>query len=340
MEVKRFSGHYREIQLFSLLATCTAALANSCGINPDSFQGLALQLCAKRELRHAMADTDIIQLEHPWFFDFVQKRKESGTPVVLSAHNVEGILMSYHHSLLAKSVRPYLEEIERRAVRNADTIIAISDDDARRIREMGASGPVIVAPNGVDLERLRPVEAETRQKRKRELGLDGKCVVIFSGGIHFPNVMAARFLKGLATRHERDNLAFMVIGRAATPSCSTKNFKAVGFVPDVVPYYEAADIAVNPLTAGSGSSLKTLEFLAMGLPTITTSTGARGLGIHDRKEALIRNLSEFSEALGELVSNPTEARRLAVSGRRYVETYHSWKRSAKIVLDAYRNLAT
>ena len=45
---------------------------------------------------------------------------------------------------------------------------------------------------------------------------------------------------------------------------------------DLRPAFAAADIGVNPVRTGSGSNLKIAEYLAAGLPVVTTPVGMRG----------------------------------------------------------------
>ncbi len=49
-----------------------------------------------------------------------------------------------------------------------------------------------------------------------------------------------------------------------------------GRVPEVVPYFAAADAGLNMVTRGSGSNVKLFEYLAAKLPVISTVFGARG----------------------------------------------------------------
>ena len=51
---------------------------------------------------------------------------------------------------------------------------------------------------------------------------------------------------------------------------------ALGYVPDLRPVLAAADVAVNPVATGSGSNVKLSEYLAAGLPVVTTPLGLRG----------------------------------------------------------------
>jgi glycosyltransferase involved in cell wall biosynthesis len=51
---------------------------------------------------------------------------------------------------------------------------------------------------------------------------------------------------------------------------------ALGVVDRLRPLLAAADVAVNPIGSGSGSNVKLAEYLAAGLPVVTTPVGLRG----------------------------------------------------------------
>ena len=56
-------------------------------------------------------------------------------------------------------------------------------------------------------------------------------------------------------------------------------FIATGPVPEVLPYFAAADAGLNPITRGSGSNVKLFEYLAARLPVISTLFGVRGTNL-------------------------------------------------------------
>ena len=71
-------------------------------------------------------------------------------------------------------------------------------------------------------------------------------------------------------------------------------------VESVTPYYAAADVAVVPLAAGSGSRTKIVEAFAHRVPVVSTAVGASGLG--DTGGLLVRaeTAEEFAAAIVRL----------------------------------------
>jgi glycosyltransferase involved in cell wall biosynthesis len=71
---------------------------------------------------------------------------------------------------------------------------------------------------------------------------------------------------------------------------------ALGFVEPLARLLAAADVAVNPVEAGSGSNLKLAEYVAAGLPVVTTPVGLRGYEAF-RAHVTVAELSEFATAV-------------------------------------------
>ena len=89
--------------------------------------------------------------------------------------------------------------------------------------------------------------------------------------------------------------------------------------------YQHADIAVNPMMSGSGTNIKMLDYMAAGLPVITTPIGARGLAIKDHQDAIICSLQLFPEKIQELIQDNSLRENLIQNGRKLVEREYDWE---------------
>lgn len=334
----RVNSRYSEHQVLSPLVMATALLAGGLKTHPDAYLSSVLRLQFHSNAQTAVNRASIVQVEHPWLFEYASRHRSPSTPIVLSSHNIEGELLRNKPIPPRTQLLSHVETLERKAIREADAVTAVTDEDAEQLRNIRGRDDVVVVPHGVDTMRFRPVSQERREECKALLGVAGKTVIVFAGGVHYPNIDAALFLREIAPTFSQRNVAFVVVGRAARRSWSRSNFICTGFVPDVLQFYGAADFAMVPLATGSGSSLKTLEFLAMGIPVITTPAGARGLRIRDEHEAIVRGRSQFSGALGDLMADRGLAERLSASGREYVERNHLWRQGAKATLQIYKAL--
>jgi glycosyltransferase involved in cell wall biosynthesis len=90
----------------------------------------------------------------------------------------------------------------------------------------------------------------------------------------------------------------------------------VGFVPEVEPYFDRARIFVAPLRHGAGMKGKVGQSLSFGLPVVTTSVGAEGMGLVDGENALVSDEPEgFAERILRLYDNQELWTRLSAAGR-------------------------
>jgi glycosyltransferase involved in cell wall biosynthesis len=97
---------------------------------------------------------------------------------------------------------------------------------------------------------------------------------------------------------------------------------------------------VVPLRHGGGTRLKILEALAWGLPVVTTSIGAEGLGLVDGRQALIADSPQaFASAVARLLDDDELWRKLSRSGRVFVEERYDWEQIAAPFDAAMREIA-
>lgn len=97
--------------------------------------------------------------------------------------------------------------------------------------------------------------------------------------------------------------------------------------PDLQALLSAADVALAPLLAGSGTPIKLLEALAAGVPAVATPAAAEGLDpALARCVAIPEDAASWVTTLYGLVANPVAARARAAIGARLVREIHDPKR--------------
>ncbi len=89
--------------------------------------------------------------------------------------------------------------------------------------------------------------------------------------------------------------------------------------------YKAADAAINPMFSGSGLNIKMLDYMAAGLPVISTEVGARGLKIENDKELIICKSNKFKEKIEFLFNNVELYEQLRKNARKIVEKKYDSK---------------
>jgi glycosyltransferase involved in cell wall biosynthesis len=97
----------------------------------------------------------------------------------------------------------------------------------------------------------------------------------------------------------------------------------VGWVPDLGPYVDQARVSIVPLRSGAGTKRKLIDAMSRGLPSVTTSVGAEGLDVIDRRDALVADEPRaFAEAIELLLTNDERWTSLSAAGQTLVRASH------------------
>lgn len=154
--------------------------------------------------------------------------------------------------------------------------------------------------------------------------------LLFVGGTHPPNIDALHYFIGQILpllRGEIQDITLTVAGevsRNALKGLDLECVKFTGYVQDLAPLFDEALVYVAPLRFGAGIKGKIIEAANFGLPVITTSIGAEGIGLVDGKDILVAdNAQHFSDAVLRLYRSPDLWERLRDNGRQYVESNFS-----------------
>jgi glycosyltransferase involved in cell wall biosynthesis len=293
-----------------------------------------LNLVKNKSLEKGLIKADIVQFEHPWLYNFIKDRRKDQV-LVASSHNCEARFLLTQN----RRIREYLMDIERQSIESADVVFAVSESDVKEFHEflnVKRRDSIFIVPNGVDCKKYRPASPSERDAAKRQLGLSGKQVVLFTGSIHKPNNEALEIiLDAIAPTTDDHDTVFLIVGGVGEGRKSRDNVRFTGYAKDVDVFLKASDLAINPLISGSGTSLKMLEFMAAGLPVISTSVGARGFNIRHREQAIITSTTGFSHWIQEILNDRDLYASLSVNGRTFVENNFDWQAISKKALKIY-----
>jgi glycosyltransferase involved in cell wall biosynthesis len=284
----------------------------------------------------AVAAADIVVFSHPWVYPLIGDALDDRNKLVIyDSHNVESVL---RYRLLADShiglsIVRNGTAVERDLCRRADLVLACSHDDRELFHRLYdvPFGKCIVMPNGTFVG--EPPNESAREEHKRRLGLDESPMAVFLGSMYGPNEEAADFIcTELAPALPDVNFAICggvgtAVDRASLASRGISNVHVTGVVDDATrrDYLAAADVAINPMFSGSGTNIKMFDFMAAGLPVISTPTGARGIKLCE--SALhICAARDFAGAIRTVLADADYARRLGTNARRVTSENYSWER--------------
>ncbi|MGH9453075.1 MAG: glycosyltransferase, partial [Terriglobia bacterium] len=113
--------------------------------------------------------------------------------------------------------------------------------------------------------------------------------------------------------------------RLRTLVSTLSGVEVTGRVADIRPYVREAAVYIVPLRIGGGTRLKIFEAMAMGKPVVSTTVGAEGLPVQDKRDILLADdPQEFADAVVQLLHSPDLRSRIGTAARALVESGYSW----------------
>lgn len=140
------------------------------------------------------------------------------------------------------------------------------------------------------------------------------------------------------------NAELHIAGRNCDDNLQTqiKTFKNVifyGEVPSSKEFLAAHSILIVPLFSGSGIRVKIIEGMAMGKAIVTTSVGAEGIPIENKKHAFIADsIEDFADAINLLIKNPNLINQIGNNARELAKEHFSLEKLTDDLLDFYKTL--
>ena len=114
----------------------------------------------------------------------------------------------------------------------------------------------------------------------------------------------------------------------------SEDFRVVGFVPDLEPFFRDCRLSVAPLRYGAGVKGKINSAMAHGLPVVATSIAAEGMYLqHGINVLLADDALEFAEQIVRLYRDPLVWERLAAGGLANIEQHFSPQAAARVLAD-------
>lgn len=253
----------------------------------------------------------------------------------LFQHNVEAVIWERLRDTATSPLRKMVYRIEaarmlsyeRDQCRRAGYVIAVSEEDAQRMRERFGVSRIAAVPTGVDLDYFMPQGESPAVADLVFVGsmnwapnIDG--VLYFCQEI-LPLILAAR-----------PDCKVAIVGR--TPPVSIQklpetypNVTVSGSVPDTRPYLWGSKVCIVPLRIGGGTRLKIYESMAARIPVVSTTVGAEGLPVADGEHLLLADETRaFAGACLRLLADREQRDRLAAAAWDLVSAHYSWGHAA------------
>jgi hypothetical protein len=259
-------------------------------------------------------------------------------PVVLRAQNVESDLWAatarrekrgVGRQLFRREAK-VLATWEGRAVRRAAMTLALSVEDAARLRELAGEGGTV----GVVRAAFPDLPPGTGR-------LEGDpAVALFGSQGWLPNEESTAWFVAEVWPEVQERSSAALLHLFGSPPGSAE--------PTIVPHaapddsgevYAPGSILAVPLRIASGVRIKILEAWARGVPVVATPAALAGLEAEDGREALVaREPLEFAAAIERIHRQPELAAALVAAGRQARRERHDPGTVAAALIAAYETV--
>lgn len=200
--------------------------------------------------------------------------------------------------------------------------MVVSEQDRQEMDGRCRFGKTIVVNNGIDTTTITPVTPEPNQ------------TILFIGTMsYYPNIDGVcYFVETILPIIWQHNpaVAFCIAG--AEPPQTVLDFAQDARITVVANPEQMSEVArhccmtVVPLRIGSGTRIKILHSMAMGLPVVSTALGCEGLAVEDGVHLLVRDHPEaFAQAILQLLEPGELQQNLRQNGRNLVEQHYDWQ---------------
>lgn len=285
----------------------------------------------RKILNEEAEKSDILIATHPWFFPHIKKIKNK--ILIYDSHNCEYLLKKYDlkKTLAGKILLLFIKHIEKTACKKSDIVIACSEENKESFKELYKikEEKIYVLPNSIDAEEIKPATEKERARAKRILGLTNKKTIIFVGTYYGPNNEALDFVIEKLSRLKE--YTFLIVGninlhfQKKYGNKKIENLKFYGKTDweKLKLLYKVSDLAINPMFSGSGINIKMLDYMAAGIPVITTPVGARGIKeVKNNEHMLICEAKDFEKEIQNLMNNKRTKDKFRVRSRQIIEKHY------------------
>lgn len=255
--------------------------------------------------------------------DRYSQMRRNGADELLGA--MAGAMPAAARSAAAVLPRLLLSVEERRMRRREETVpwlfdavVLTSPLEARKLARRINHPAIAACPPAVTVRPFR--------ERGWSSGDDSTLRFVFIGpDAYGPNaealkamdvVAAAVTARGVPARFEA---AGSISGRL-----ELSNVRQVGFVHDLLSFFDGNTVMLAPILTGTGIKTKILEAMALGVPVVTTPKGAEGLDVQPGVHLIVADdVAAMADICVELSAERHRLKSVAHAGHAYASSVHS-----------------
>lgn len=256
------------------------------------------------------------------------RKYDENVKIIYDAHNVDSNLAA--HDVDKTRIR----KIESSLHETVNGLFVCSDTDQLEFEKMNKQPlNVRVIPNGVEVGAVQQAVNDETGKRR----------ILFCGFLDsVPNSEGLLwFYKNIwnQLQHAVPDIELIVVGSGQLPAearvmRSDPSIIFSGAVENVKPWYEKAELAIVPLLSGSGTRLKILEAMSLGLPVVSTSKGAEGIDYTDGENIIIADDADcFKNSIVDLLTHLKKKAHIKSEARKLVQERYEWNKIGAVMKD-------
>jgi len=225
--------------------------------------------------------------------------------------------------------------------KRADKIQTISNYLADWANSMGATSPIVVIPNGVDVKNFQfSIFNFQKEEFRQKFGFGSEDTVLVTASRLVEKNAVGDIIEALTFLPE--NVKLLIIGtghlgrslKLQVASCKLEErVKFLGFIAheNLPPYLWASDIFVRPsLSEGMGNSF--IEAMASGIPVIATPVGGIPDFLRDGETGLfcqVGNPKSIAQKVGKLMKDSESRKYIVDNASQMVAEKYDWSLIAK-----------
>ncbi len=265
-------------------------------------------------------------------------RRVCGVPVVYHSHNVAADeLPLYAPKPLRGWARRLGDRLDATLPARADRVVVLSRDVGEYLAARGVErGRISVIPPGLDPGPFQGLGAVPRERRAVFAGnLDGyQNVELLLDAWRLASEADGGLRLSLVTHERRAALLGALRERGLERRVRVVEARDVG---DVARELRSALVGISPRISWSGFPIKTLNYMASGLPTIALAGSAKGVR-HGETGWVVADArpEALAEALVASLGRPEACRERGRAAARALRAEHAWERIAPRVLGVAR----
>jgi polysaccharide biosynthesis protein PslH len=289
---------------------------------------------------------DVIQLETLYLSPYINTiKKHSNAIVAMRSHNIEyEIWERITHNTTFPLKKWYLNHLtqklkkyELKTLNDYDYLVAISERDLKKFKQLGYKNGAMSTPIGLELANYVKIP---------QIKVSQPSNICFIGALDWlPNREGLDwFLEQVwpILSKEVPDLQFHIAGRN-TPAdllqLNVKNIIVHGEIEDAISFISNHDIMIVPLFSGSGMRVKILEGMALKKTIVTTKLGQEGIDVTSGKELLIADSpQDFKNMIIKAVNDADLRKNIGEQAYQFVHENYDHARIAERLLSKYSQL--